>query len=428
VNDVARFTESLGDDLAAWEKATGQPPLNKHASQVAAIANQLREAMTSLGKLQDSEPVNVLAQAIGDYHHIWDFFRSKLAIRFVPWYQPLTAAADDLAWAAFGPVRATAHNRMKREIREPPLVYFSREAIPFTVTRGQNYQNLLPRGGLWTEQSEAVANNLVVPVVSLPWQRFTSLSALLSVPHEVGHVLVSDLDLLPTLQQRLAATDLPQSHQPIWSAWLEEVFADAFGAVVCGGSVALSMVDQLGTESPAVGSLPTADAGPPHWGNYPPVALRAKMILHVAERRADLRDQPRPSLPDSGATQFDDDLEAVASALLDDELPQIDSRLEELYQPVDGPALRDDIARLTRGRNPQASDVRIVIAAAATVEHASPADYARHSVHDLALTRATKIRDTTRRGRDPKQASIDERDRQAGRILAGLLTSHGADS
>jgi len=40
--------------------------------------------------------------------------------------------------------------------------------IPFTVTRGQNYQNLLPRGGLWTERSEAIADNLVVPVVSLP--------------------------------------------------------------------------------------------------------------------------------------------------------------------------------------------------------------------------------------------------------------------
>lgn len=428
MDNVARFTESLSDDLAAWTKATEKPPLNKHASQVAAIARQLTEALASLGELKDSQPVNVLEQAIGDYLHIWDFFRTKLAMRFVPWYQPLTAAADDLAWAAFGPVRAAAHDRMKRELREPPLVYFSREVIPFTVTRGQNYQNLLPRGGLWTEQSEAVADNLVVPVVSLPWQRFTSLSALLSVPHEVGHVLVSDLDLLPMLQERLAGADLPQSHRPIWSAWLEEVFADVFGAVVCGVSVALSMVDQLGTKSPSASSLPTADAGPPHWGNYPPVALRAKMILHVAERSADLRDQPRPSLPDSGATEFDDDAETVASALLDAEVPQIASRLEELYQPVDGPALRDDIARLRRGRNLQASDVRVVIAAAATVEHASPADYVRHSVHDLTLTRATNIRDTTRRGRDPKQASIDERDRQAGRILAGLLTSYGADS
>jgi len=176
VDNVAQFTESLRDDLAAWTKATEIPPLNKHASQVAAIVLQLTEALASLGELKDSQPVNVLEQAIGDYLHIWDFFRTKLAMRFVPWYQPLTAAADDLAWAAFGPVRAAAHDRMKRELREPPLVYYSREVIPFTVTRGQNYQNLLPRGGLWTEQSEAVADNLVVPVVSLPWQRFTSLS------------------------------------------------------------------------------------------------------------------------------------------------------------------------------------------------------------------------------------------------------------
>ena len=312
MENFTRFAESLREDLAAWQEATGGPPLNKHASQVAGIVSQLTEALAGLEGSEEGAP-GELEQAVGDYLHIWDFFRSKLALRYVPWYQAQLAAADDLAWAAFQPMRDAAAGRLPRELREPPLVYFSRDVIPFTVTRGQNYQNLLPRGGLWTEQSEAIAGNLVVPVVSLPWQRFSSLSVLLSVAHEVGHVVVSDLDLLPVLRTRLADAPLDEAHRPLWSAWLEEVFADIFSAVVCGSAVALCLVDQLGG---------AGGTGPP--GLYPPVALRARMILYVAERRGDLDGQPRPTQPrEEALAAFDEDLAAVAEALLGTGFPQI---------------------------------------------------------------------------------------------------------
>lgn len=428
MDDLARFTESLREDLAAWQEATTGPPLNKHASQVAGIVSQLTEAMASL-EVPGGQPHAELEQTIGDYLHIWDFFRSKLALRYVPWYQPVLAAADDLAWAAFQPVRDAAAHRMEcepltdddtqrllRKLREPPLVYFSRDVIPFTVTRGQNYRNLLPRGGLWAERSEAIADNLVVPVVSLPWQRFSSLLVLLSVAHEVGHVVVTDLDLLPALRRRLANAGLSPAHLSRWSAWLEEVFADIFSAVVCGSSVALSLVDQLDRPAPADAE---ATPGP---GRYPPVGLRARLILHVAERRSDLGDQPRPPRPRADQlTDFDEDVTAVAAALLDDGYAQIAGRLEDLYPPVDGAELRADISRLARGRDPEASDIRMVLAAATAVEAAKPAEYARQEAGPRALRRATVIRDVTRRRGDEGQLRARERDRLAGRALAALL-------
>jgi hypothetical protein len=409
VDNFARFAESLREDLTAWQKATEGPPLNKHASQVAGIVGQLTGALAGLEAAEEGVP-GELEQAIGDYLHIWDFFRSKLALRYVPWYQAQLAVADDLAWAAFQPIRDAAAGHVSRE---PPLVYFSRGVVPFTVTRGQNYQNLLPRGGLWTERSEVIADHLVVPVISLPWQRFSSLSVLLSVAHEVGHVVVSDLNLLPVLQARLANATLAEARRPLWSAWLEEVFADIFSAVVCGSPVALSLIDQL-TSQPGV-------TGPPDMGPYPPVELRARMILHVAERRGDLGNQPRPQPPrDEALADFEADLASVAEARLDAGFPQMAGQLENLYPPVDGTGLRADIDRLRRGRDPQASDIRILLAAAAATELAFPADYDRRQAGELALRRAAGIRDVTRRGRGDGQTQA-RRDQQAGRELAKLL-------
>jgi hypothetical protein len=404
VDDLTRFTGSLHEDLTAWNDATAAAPLNKHASQVAGIVGQLTQAMASLPTTGAAQSQPELEQTVGDYTHIWDFFRSKFMLRYVPWYQPLLGAADDLAWAAFQPVRDLRAGR-----REPPLVYFSRDVIPFTVTRGQDYQNLLPRGGLWSGRSEEIASSLVVPVISLPWQRFSSLSVLLAVAHEVGHVVVSDLELLPVLSERLANAGLTSQHQTLWSGWLEEVFADIFSAVVCGGTVALALTDQLGTRP-----------DPPATSAYPPVALRARLIMHTARRRADLSLQPRVDVGPAGDQLGDlvTDVEPVVAALLDAELPPISGHIEDLYSPVDGPELLDDIDRLTRGHDPQSGDIRVVLAAAAAVELTQPDAYHEQQAGRLALRRAAAIRDVSRRARE---TGSQERDRQAGSDLAAIL-------
>lgn len=146
--------------------------------------------------------------------------------------------------------------------------------------------------------------------------------------------------------------------------------------------------------------------------------------MPAAGRRADLGVQPgldglaAPGPVDDQLGDLVADVAAVAAALLDASLPPIPGCLEDLYSPVDGAELLDDIDRLTRGRDPQAGDIRAVLAAAAAVELTQPADYHKQQAGPLALRRAAAIRDVTRRRRDDDAL---ERDRRAGSDLAALL-------
>jgi hypothetical protein len=393
VTDLRTIVDSLTRDLDAWRAGTAAPPLDKHASQVESVAGQLSAALDELRPALDD--TTRATQAVLDYHHIWDFFRGKLSLRYIPWYQPFLGAADDLAWAAWRPVRDAVRARTGAELREPPLVYFSRSAVPFAVPRGEDYRDLLPRGGIWTAEADEVASALVVPVISLPWHRTNWLPVTLSIAHEVGHVVVTDLGLRPWLTGRLAAADLPDARREAWTAWWEEVWADVFAAVVCGSATALSLRAQLGEDD---------DAEEPPWGDYPPASLRLRLIGEVARRRG------------GSAAAEAGEVGAVVATLLDHEVPGA-GRLEDLFPSVDGTATRDDADRLARGRDLRSSDIRRVLAAA-TIAYATAPDGDRPAMQRAALARAAEIRDVGRRGRP---GIVTDRDRIAGRRLAVLL-------
>jgi hypothetical protein len=402
VTDIRTVVESLSRDLADWRNGSSKPPLDKHASQIEGVVTQLTTALTALDStLADTSRAT---QSVLDYHHIWDFFRNKLALRFVPWYQPFLAAADDLAWAAWRPMRDAVHAATGRELREPPLVFFSRSAAPFAVTRGENYRELLPRGGLSTTPPEEVAAALVVPVISLPWHRINWLPVTLSAAHEVGHIVVADLGLLPWLTDRLAAARLPGDHLQAWTAWREEVFADVFAAVVCGSATAVALQGQLGDEDPA--QVPQ-----PPWDDYPPVPLRADLIQEAAGRRA----VPPLERKDSLAGSFAADVPAVVSALLDHDIPGA-GRLGDLFPTVDHAKMRDDADRLGRSHDIQTSEIRALLAAAT---HAFRTGADPPAMQQAALIRAAHIRDVSRRSVRPTAA---RRDHEAGLRLADLLT------
>ncbi len=406
--DVWDIIDSLPADLEEWRRATAGPPLDKHASQVEAIVGELSEALAQLRRSLDAHvPAPEVVQAVLDYHHIWDFFRAKLSLRFVPWYQPFLATADDLAWASWRPVRDAVRACTGRVIREPPLVYLSRSAVPFAVNRGDDYRDLLPRGGIWTTEAEEAASALVVPVISLPWHRTNWLPVVISVAHEVGHVVVADLTLLPSLTDWLQAAGLHGDRREAWMSWREEVFADVFAAVVCGEAAELSLVGQLGADN---GGPPPE----PPWGDYPPVPLRAQVIREVAGRRGG---DVRAAAPGG----FAGDVPAVVAALLDNDLPGA-GRLDELFPPVDTPAMRDEASRLTRARTPQSADIRCLLAAITRALAAAPDTLDRARLQRAVLKQAAKIRDVGRRGRGADTATASaERDRAAGLYLASIL-------
>ena len=399
--EFAAVAASLSSDLQAWRSATAGPPLDKHASQIDGVVGQLSAALAIVDPADSDRAV----QQVLDYHHIWEFFRTKLSLRYIPWYRSFLSAADDLAWAAWRPIRDAARTGGGIELREPPLVYFSRQAVPFAVPRGEDYQDLLPRGGIYTTEAEQVAAALVVPVISLPWHRSAWLPVCLSVAHEVGHVVVTDLDLGRWLIDRLAGADLPEARRPAWQAWREEVWADIFAAVVCGSTTSISLLDQLADDD-------VEPAAPP-WGDYPPVSVRARLIEEVAGRRG--------GAPPGPATDgFEADAAAVVAALLGEDLPSV-GKVESCFASVDNTAMRDDAYRLTRQRNPHASDIRVLLTAATLAFSTGSADE-RGAIQQATLDHADEIRDVARRGREGMAANAVERDRRAGLRLAGLLT------
>lgn len=79
-----------------------------------------------------------------------------------------------------------------------------------------------------------------VAFVAIPYSSLTSDQDLLAIPHEVGHhIYRHGHELRHMLEQRIPK-------QPAWRRrWLEELFADVYGAMVAGPAVALSFQDLL---------------------------------------------------------------------------------------------------------------------------------------------------------------------------------------
>lgn len=79
-----------------------------------------------------------------------------------------------------------------------------------------------------------------VAFVAIPYSSLTSDRDLLAIPHEVGHhIYRHGHELRHTLEQLMPK-------QPAWRRrWLEEIFADVYGAIVAGPALALSFQDLL---------------------------------------------------------------------------------------------------------------------------------------------------------------------------------------
>lgn len=79
-----------------------------------------------------------------------------------------------------------------------------------------------------------------VAFVAIPYSSLNSDRDLLAIPHEVGHhIYRHGPELRHVLEQRIPK-------QPAWRRrWLEEIFADVYGAMVAGPALALSFQDLL---------------------------------------------------------------------------------------------------------------------------------------------------------------------------------------
>ena len=253
-HELTRRIESIPAEVAVWRGATlQQVDKNAHFSQVRAIEILVKTIVDpQTAAVQQLDPTNAdtfqpasfqILQSLVKAQRTWDFFRDKLDLRYSAIYKDALWFADTVAWnchrttldlaVQFGIIDAN-------HLREPPLVYCTVEYSPATWVRGSR-----PNDGRQYDLGQAT---LPIPVIELPWDHLGSAWEYLSLHHEVGHDIEADLALRPvlqaTLQQALAAANVPLPRIQTWLKWQGEVFADLC-ALQLGGPAFADALFQL---------------------------------------------------------------------------------------------------------------------------------------------------------------------------------------
>ncbi|MFJ5776076.1 hypothetical protein [Streptomyces sp. NPDC093094] len=391
---LRHLKDSLDRETTCWEKAAAEPnkPLEKHHSQVACLTRLIRTSLSDLSRLPDSE----LAEPILDLHHVWDFFRSKLVLRCLPQYQEFLDTADELAWACYRPALEAAG--LPSSI--PPLVFLSRDAVPFTLARGSDYRGLLPSGVRTRPGADAV-RRLPFPIIGVPWYQTEHLPDVLAVAHEVGHHIEDDCEMTRALQARLRAGGLPAGRQSVWEGWLGEVFADVCACLACGPAYVATLSDALETAPTAVGA-------------YPPKDVRLAVCHAVfASPGSDPSDEPG----------------TVVRALTSDGYAALGGgKLSEVLQCHETLDTGLAVGNLLAGMPSSAVDAREALAAAADAFSQNPDAYDRLGVQARVITEVLEGRPDGSRAAGSVPSGAAERAVDVGHLLAGLLSASASAS
>jgi hypothetical protein len=435
---------SVERELSEWRSASSADgPLEKHHTQVHAISKALTTLAAGIQtRLDEVAGAGSLAAdavtielMILELHRIWDFFRSKLALRYVPWFQSYLLVADELAWSCYEPVTRWIGDQVGKE---PPLVFLNGGSSPFTLPRGSAYDaEQVPGEDFRTERFRAELRHLPIPVVGVPWFQLQHLPDALVIAHEIGHDVEADLGLtehLRTLvESALAAKGVDEGRRRVWLHWIGETFADVYGALATGPAYVATLIDFLSSDTTTV-----SDVGP---GRYPPAAVRVLVASAVVElnglsdeARA-MRDRWREADPSSNSAGFEDDTTKVAVALVEGTYPQLDNGdLRTLL--TFGPSDQDRAVRsgeeAAAGRQPPAGDVRVLSAAARLAFDSEPDGYQAGRAGERIMRKIGAVRKRgVRAGPNPDDARPDDAAREArdARVGQGLfdLVSETAD-
>jgi len=408
---VAALRRELDDWIAVSDEGKDY---EKHYSQIRRIAARLNPALTAVADDLKTTAGNAdcllsraetIEQDILDLHRIWDYFRSKIALRATPEFRRFLAVADDFAWSCYEPaIRKTGAER-----REPPLVFFNADPSPFAMRRDAAYE--IPGGQFKPGVARELLRALPVPVVGIPWFQINHLPDLLIVAHEIGHHVEDDLGLSPQLDQAVDAAAISAGHRELWRGWIGETFADIYGALSAGSAYALALLNFLIadrrriTETSAVSPL------------YPPPYLRLRItIAAVAERRELANDLVeawsawKQAFPTHAMAGFDDDCPLIVSAILEQTV-SARVKIGDLVSFKDGDRHAAEAAAIAVDptRDFATTDVRELVAAAAFTFHGDPSGYSAGPQKRL-LDHIVDSAGTGKRGgvvqRDPNEAAI----------------------
>lgn len=434
---LAKLT-GLNSELAAWREATSgeDAPLLRHHTQVCAVAGTLEQASADLAKqltgadegLWILERADSIDRRVMDLHRLWGFFRSKFALRYVPWLEAPLAAADDLAWECYSPAQAFIAAERRRE---PPLLYFAGGTSPFLVPRGAPYVvEPLPDGSLREPEFAQAIRLIPVALIGLPWFQVDRLPDAPLIAHEVGHAVEQDLRLAAPLRKLIQAA-VPAERRAAWGAWSTEAFADIYGVLCCGSGFARALTALLAGHPREIAG---ETRGQQDWGSYPARTLR---VLLTAAALTKLGVQPSdPSVADMWLATYHDraleeyepDVGKVAAAVLDgpyEALNGADLTAIVPYTNDDERIISRLADRLLDELSIDAGGVRHIMAAARLAYDRDRSRYTARKAATIARARIASIpldRVRAAGGADtPPEPLRSQRDQAAGRALSELI-------
>jgi hypothetical protein len=274
--EIRRRVDALPSEIHAWRKRTIETvDMNVHFTQMEAIEVLMdvfvRRQRALLDQLEPHAEADVfcgialqLVHEVIRAQRVWEFFRDKLELRFLPGFKEPLWIADTVAWDCYWPVlqRATEAGILaQHERREPPLTYLTAEFSPATWVRGSR-----PNDGRDYFLGTA---SLPIPVIELPWDHIENVWEFLTIHHEVGHDLEADLQLRTALQavlrKELRGADVPAERVEVWLAWQGEIFADLVGLRLGGPAFAEVLMNLLLLPASYVLHYDVSDPHPTHY-------------------------------------------------------------------------------------------------------------------------------------------------------------------
>jgi len=426
---------SVAEELEDWHAAVGvDRTMQRHWSQVRKVIGDLRPLVARVDADIRSSDVGVcwlqLEARVLDLHRVWGFFRDKLMLRRLE-FAPYLLMADEFAYACYEPARVAAvaaGDRAAARRREPPLVYLSAVASPFSLMRGSSIAAQLGPDELASAAARAVVDALPVPVIGVPWFQLRHLPDAIILGHEVGHLLVSDfigLDAVEdVVEAALDGSGVVETDRASWRDWAEEAFADVYGTLCGGAGYAAALADFLlvkGTEREP------ADPA------YPPPASRmllTEAVLAAAGCAAEA-DELRSRRAEEGDVQAvsDDAAEqarVVGRALATEPYAAFGSALTSVIDCREQCQTGTQPQDLLHGWAPTTEDIRTLLAVTVETFATDPVGFAAAKVPDRILQRARQIQQPgKRRHRDEgetKPISAAEADPDPADILYRLLT------
>jgi hypothetical protein len=376
---LSRRIASLPSELDSWrERAAAGNTLQKNFSQIEALYYFMhtlcRLNEDSFSALDPAGNADVFLSGALDLaanmiksHTVWDFFRDRLELRFVPQFQRSLLVADLVSHDCYNTImeRAEALRIIPEQgFRGYPLIGLVAGFSPATWARGR--------------RPPALQNhNLPVPVIDLPWDHLVNPWELLTIAHEVGHDIDEDLGKLSrtlqlTLTARMSEVKISAEHCVKWQEWTGEVLADLVGILLAGPAFAKVLAGLLMLPRYYIRHTSSVGKHPPHYLRVLiNVALLQRLGMPRSANALEARWKMLYGEPGDEFASYLHDIEPVISIILDTPVAALEDQdgerhsLSELivFTPDDQASIEEVASQLAIDAPPGRLAVRHLVSA-----------------------------------------------------------------